>query len=622
LGDQVDFPSSAEILSGIERGIRQYLSALRDDLHREKIESSLFGLTEVGKRSLAEKTRQLLELDLEAPDVLKRADKLVDRELVGVVNNALAGDFILVDRALEDLAERLVERSFPKAKLLDLVEHWIDGESRLGADDYVRIVSRSSSAAQVENRLREFIAGRYPELSPRWEQVGESAFLREAVWAYREGAEGQARTTEPEAGLRSLLEEAFTAFVGERPEDAVEVLDTAERILSAEEREAVSSKIRSQDEPESLLELVFGERAFRFVVRDAGAKLLRMLVTESPASRLEAGLRKVTRAEVPAPLVERLGTDKLASALEHGVWIRNTTRFLQDFPSHTLDAVPAWEKMFHDRLGLVDLAVAQLQEASRTLGLDEKVDFGSVTEALQREVARLVGEFERFYLDQLPSESEKGREPTRMARVFDELRAKYKRKLNPTEVRFVLLDGMRWDVWHHLKMHLLPNLTATYRIVDEAPLWSFYPTTTKVQLDRAGLALPEDKLRAAEPSRPYRVRRGSERTEPRRPLPGFQLLSGPEGELVERLNLIDDKVHESKSDLPSLLREIELHCRRTLAVLLEEAPRGCVVLVFSDHGFRENLRWKAGTQKMESRYFHGGASPWEVLTPFVVLYRT
>jgi hypothetical protein len=287
-----------------------------------------------------------------------------------------------------------------------------------------------------------------------------------------------------------------------------------------------------------------------------------------------------------------------------------------------LDAAPAWEKLFRDRLGLVDLAMSSLEEASKALGIDIKVDLGSLVDALQQEVARLGGDFERFYLDQLPSESEKGREPARMEQLFDALGRKYRRKLNPTQVRFVLLDGMRWDVWHHLKTNLLANLTATYRIVDEVLLWSFYPTTTKVQLDRAGLALPEDMLRAAEPPRHYRTSRRSDRGEPDRPLPGFQFLRGPDGVLVERLNLIDDKVHESKSDLMSLMREIELHCRRTLAVLLEEAPRGCLVFLFSDHGFRENLRWKAGKKKREARYFHGGASPWEVLTPLVALYRT
>ncbi len=116
--------------------------------------------------------------------------------------------------------------------------------------------------------------------------------------------------------------------------------------------------------------------------------------------------------------------------------------------------------------------------------------------------------------------------------------------------------------------------------------------------------------------------RASDRIEADRPLPGFQFLRGREGVLVERLNLVDDKVHESKNDLSNLLREIELHCRRTLAVLLEEAPRGCLVFLFSDHGFRENVRWRAGRKKREARYFHGGASPWEVLTPFVALYRT
>jgi hypothetical protein len=620
LGEEVTLPRAAEIKAGIERGTLQYLSALRDAPYREKVEASLFGLDEVGKKSLAEKIRQMLELDLEAPELLKRADKIVDRDAVRVVNAALAGEFVLVSRVLEDLAERLVERSFPKAKLMELVERWIDGESPLDSDDYVRIVSRSGPAAQVESRLRELIDNRYPELSPWWERVGEAAALREAVFAYRGATQEGPQRLELDSRVLSLLKEAFVCFVEEQPAAAAEALDTAERALSGEERESLLSSVRSEDDPKALLEQVFGERAFRFVIQEAGAKLLRMLVTGALTPRLVAGLANVGAPELPAPLERRLGVAALARALELGVEIHKTTARIGGLSAQDLDAVPAWEKLFRNHLALADLTVSELQERVRALGLSEEVDLKPLIAPHRKALDKITKDFERFYLDALPAKAE-GRQgqPARLEEVFGPLTQKYRQKLRPTGVRFVLMDGMRWDVWHRLKDNLLPDLRATYRVVDEVALWSAYPTSTKVQLERAGLALPGEELRAAEPAAGYRHEVPSQ---PPHLLPGFLSLVGPQGEWVERLNLVDDKVHESTVDLVDLLREIELHSRRTLAVLLEEAPRGSLVLIFSDHGFREDGRWKPSARHKRQRYHHGGASPWEAITPLVVLYRT
>ncbi len=616
LGGEVELPSVTEVQESIERGIRQYISAIGQAPYREKIESSLFGLTEVGKDSLAAKTRQLLEIDSQDTDDLKRAEKLVDRELVNSVNGALAGEVVLVDRTLEDLTERLIERSFPKAKLLELTERWIDGDARLDRDDYVRIVSRSAGNTGNETRLKELVAKRYPELSSRWEQVGESAFIREAVSSFRRQV-----PKDSESPVFSLLGEAFEAFAQEHPKEAVETLERVERSLGPKEQQSAISAVRVADDPVTLLTNVFEERAYRFVVQEAGTKLLRMLGSDTQADHLAEALRKRPRAaDLPTPLEKRLAVEALIAALVNGVDIRATTRYLQDYTLETLDAVPSWEKVFKEHLALAHLAVSELERRLEKLQLDQKVNLRPLTASQRSECHRASEAFERFYLDQLPGASkQEGERLHRLEDVFAELRTKYEDKLRPADTRFVLLDGMRWDIWHRLKTSLLPDLTATYRVVDELVLWSAYPTSTKVQLERAGLTPPEQMMLAAESKVSY----DASKSEPdREVLPGFHRLMGPNGERVERLDLVDEKVHESKAELVDLVQEIELHSRRTLAMLLEEAPRGSMIFLFSDHGFVEDARWRPDSRYRRARYKHGGASPWEVLTPFVVLYRT
>jgi hypothetical protein len=616
LGDEVELPSATEVQEAIERGIRQYISSIGQAPYREKIESSLFGLTEVGKDSLAAKTKQFLELDSHDADGLEQAEKLVDRELVDSVNGALSGKVVLVDRRLEDLTERLIERSFPKAKLLELMERWIDGDAQLGQDDYVRIVSRSTGATGLETLFKELVVNRYPELSSRWEQAGESAFIRDAVTAFRNKA-----SKEPESPVSALLGEAFEAFAQENPKETAELLGRVERSLGPEERQAALSDVHTADDPVTLLAAVFEERAFRFVVQAAGTKLLRMLGSDTQADRLAEASRKPPMAsELPAPLVERLAVEELIAALTYGVRIRTTTRTLQDLAMETLDTAPSWEKLYKEHLALAHLAASELERTLEKLQLDQTVDLHPLRTEQTKQCHRASEAFERYYLDQLPGASEQESEKLhRLDDVFARLRRKYEDKLHPAAIRFVLLDGMRWDIWHRLKTTLLPDLTATYRVVDELALWSAYPTSTKVQLERAGLGLPEQTSLAAEPEVSYNTTRGDNVHEA---LPGFHRLIGPNGESVERLDLIDEKVHESKAELVDLVQEIELHSRRTLTVLLEEAQRGTMLLLFSDHGFVEDPRWKPDSRYRRARYKHGGASPWEVLTPFVVLYRT
>jgi hypothetical protein len=99
--------------------------------------------------------------------------------------------------------------------------------------------------------------------------------------------------------------------------------------------------------------------------------------------------------------------------------------------------------------------------------------------------------------------------------------------------------------------------------------------------------------------------------------PGFALLEGPGGERVERVDLVDEKLHESGRPLLELLGEIELHARGRLGPLLEAAPRRCLLALFSDHGFRQRDR----PARHGPRYSHGGATPQEVITPVGLLYR-
>ncbi len=602
LGDRLELPAPSELQAILERGIVQYLERLREATYREPIESALHGLAEVGKDSLVSKLRGLVELDLEAPDLLKRIDKLVISEVIEALNDALAGHAVLVERSLEQLAERIAERSFPRKKLLDIVERWVDDGASLSPDDYVKVVSQGKIAPE-ESALASFVRERFSELVPWWEKLGERTASRLMVLAFRAEA-GAIRDVEPRIAERSR--EAFEAFTGESPDKACRIVERVETELTDDERRSILME-EGGDDAETLTRLAYGERAFRFAVRGRAGKLIRMVL----AGSLESVPQKVRSPKAPDTCRD-LGLEALSQALKAGVSIRRTMRYLEDLEKPP-DTPAGWETLYQKYMAPVPPALCDLPEALDALKLTDEIDLRGFARDARRLLERPVSTFETFFLAQAPLWEEGRKRPTMLRDVFDVVAEKYRKKLDPSGERFVFLDGMRWDVWSHLRATLLPRLRAVYRVVDEVPLWSIHPTTTQVQLDAAGIGLPELEL-AAEPKPAY----GGETAV----LPGFRRLCGPNGEPIERLNLVDDKIHESSLPLSDLLREIELHARRTLGALLEEAPSRTLVFLFSDHGFREVPRWSETSRHQKPRYRHGGASPWEVLTPLVILSRS
>jgi hypothetical protein len=640
LGHEEELPAAAEAEQSAARGVRQYLEALREPEYGEKLAPALYALAEVGKGALAERVRRLLALDLDSPRLLDEAGALVDREVTAAIDQALAGTSMLVTRTLEDLADALLERSFPKARLLALVERWIDAEAPLGADDYVKVVSRRRPAA-AEDAWHAHLERGYPELVAWRARVGEADALRAVVRAFRApGAPAGDDVTPLEAltpprgepfargadeGVLPLLGEAFTAFVEAQPEDAARLLDRAEAALSPPERERVLRAL--PDEPGELARAAAGERAFRCVVSEAAARLLRRLVAGGAPLRL--GPPPAPATDLPEALARRLGSGEFGALLGRLEALqRAQARVAACGPDGPADA-GAWERLYVESLAPAERDLAALVELVRALAIDERVDLAALTAPARQTLARAGAAFERFYLAAVAAWSAGEatllplRPPARpvklLADLFGELHERYARRLAPSDVLFVFLDGLRWDVWTHLEATLLPSLEATFRVVDEVPLWSLHPTTTEVQLRAAGLRLP-DAAQAGDDVPRARAAPASRR--PERLPPGFVPLVGPGGERVARLNLVDDKAHESSADLGDLLREIELRARRTLAVLLDETPRGGLVYLFGDHGFRQDPAWRSGARHARPRYTHGGASPWEVITPLVVLWRT
>jgi len=151
---------------------------------------------------------------------------------------------------------------------------------------------------------------------------------------------------------------------------------------------------------------------------------------------------------------------------------------------------------------------------------------------------------------------------------------------------------MRWDLWEYLKESFFKPLAHQVRIVSEGPLWAHLPSSTPRQLELLQAAMEK---------------------------------TFPEGkgwaESLWKIGGIDERVHTERGGLEYLFRNVLQYLQLDLAPRLRELPPQTLLLFFSDHGFVESPHFDKSDKYRTSRYFHGEASPFEVIVPWAAAVR-
>jgi hypothetical protein len=158
------------------------------------------------------------------------------------------------------------------------------------------------------------------------------------------------------------------------------------------------------------------------------------------------------------------------------------------------------------------------------------------------------------------------------------------------KVCYILMDGMRWDLWEVVKSEFFGKMPNLFRFVREGALWSNQPTNTVSQMTRF-----EDAFESAE----QHLDKDS-----------FWKVSG-----------IDEKIHSEKGPLIHLFTNIVNYLKIDLLFRLRDLPARTLLIVFSDHGFVENPAFNPKEKYDAPRYLHGKDSPFEVIVPWAWIMR-
>lgn len=596
-------PTTAEILEEAEKAVDRVLAEIGSAEYRERIAAHVHALESVGRSREARGLEDLLRRCEAGIEGARGEEETLPRTIRQALRDALGGKVVSVDRSLADLDERLAGRSFSRDKLLTVVEDWIRGDDPPEPDVLIRVTGAPRGAAETAKRpstdrteaaLTECLAERSVELA---RDIASGALSPESLplllWADElDLTEGRLDALPgislPPVAKRDAVRRIAREIRDARPELFADCGRRAEGALLAEEDwNGVANRLglppSSGDPRHALLRssVLPGFQAH--------------LAAEIAHAVLQGGsLPEVVRSLHPdafpaaGPLRELVRLERSRRRLETGEPPRQPEEFEESLRGDLGDV------LYH-------LAVLEGLSAERGVELDLDAARGLADRTVERHASAFAEILERGdALDVLRIES---LEPT-WFRPFV-------RSHPAEEVLRILVDGMRWDLWRYLREHFLPSLASHYRILGETFTWARLPTTTEHQVRRlldprpGGELLPAARIASREEYLRRRSAGGS---------------SGAEG-MVVKLDFIDHKVHTFREPMYEFYRECRVGAEIHLQGLLESLPPRSLVLLFADHGFRENPAFRGADRYETTRYTHGEGHFLEVLAPAIAILK-
>jgi hypothetical protein len=150
LGAAVKPLNASELLGMIKASINQYLVTLQEPPCGDQISDYISKMEQLERDFPQAQLTGLLSLQSEAPsDELSESfvspysefSQLLTDETIEHLNQALEGGIRIVSRDISQLSQQLLDRKYPKAKILEIINQWLDGGEELTEDVYIWVSS-------------------------------------------------------------------------------------------------------------------------------------------------------------------------------------------------------------------------------------------------------------------------------------------------------------------------------------------------------------------------------------------------------------------------------------------------------------------------------------------------
>ncbi len=669
LGDPAPVVDQEGLVALAARGVAEHLAELSVPERRDRLEAAAADLESIGRAELASALRQLISLAARWGDGASGNDRafdaivgLLEDELQRTIRDVLAGSHIVVTRDLAALREDLIGRRYPKRRLLELFEAWVDPdgdvpagsfvEVRDSAEDAIEPLGQRSGSSALDARGTSTLRTRAPGpadparqatrgvpsstvalVAERWPSVaallpsthGADALWLAAWWAGRPAPPPwlpAALFADPErvreAARAALADPGARAELAELDRRAGEGTVLGSQIAAALDLAHASAR--------DALDLLRTETLLRHPLRLATDALLRRVAGDwQLVTRL--GRLDVEAVAAAHALVEHEELAALSYVLDAAEHLAEVERRLP-----TSSAVELVEDVYAAHGASVPWLVSRAELAASSGSLADPAALAQVRNAAVRLLAQADEALDR--------EAAKGFPGCLMLwdvgrHVVEPLLRAYGR------VAVLLVDALRADLGVELAARLagvLSGRTITRR-------WAVVPAPTRTAEAlgalASGMPVPAGSARSALPARTARtadplplsdiahqptgctpfahlgyetaVLSGADRDYHAAAL--RELWSGGPPLSIAVATAVDERLHRTSAELAALLADAMSGLERRVLPSLAALPDQVPFVVLADHGFRENPSWGRGP---EGRYVHGGTSLEECVVPVIV----
>ncbi|MFH1487954.1 MAG: DUF6079 family protein [Pseudomonadota bacterium] len=595
IGESTPFTPIKEIEKDIDLGISETLDALHAPAVQEKTLPYLEGLDLVNRREEAEAIRGLLRLDRNQEAFLDNLDRILVPQVIQHINEAFRGKVVVVKRDLDQLYRSLIHRKYTLAQLRKILRDWLREET-VGDDTFLHFTGRGegNDGDGTREELKRFLEEEFGHLTALYEETGHSQFSKVMVtvfWAQEvdlperklleifssldRGAE------EPSLGLVRHMKEAACALQRENG-DLFESL-----VIETEQDPALIQGLWSLLSALSPVEIFRKEKVFPLLLKEAFERLFSG-DPEAVDPETLVNPEETAASGRDSRLLQR--KREMVEALKNRHLFRKQAALLNAAKHTPPETFAKWETLFIRTLSPLPFLKEKLIDDLKRIGVSRPPYLREEERDVAKGLQEITGHFARFYRSRLPAWE--GGEESRPLMIRDIPLILSKKRAVPDhqKVCFILMDGMRWDLWECIKSDFFGKHPNLFRFVREGALWSGQPSSTASQL-----ASFEEAFRPAFPE------------------------AGED--LFLKASNIDEKIHSEKGPLTHLAASVINALETDLLFRIRDLPSRTLLVLFSDHGFAENPSFSAAEKYEIPRYTHGKDSPFEVIAPWAFIMR-
>ncbi|MEW6184778.1 MAG: DUF6079 family protein [Thermodesulfobacteriota bacterium] len=592
------FPPLREIEEAVDQGIRETIEALQSPPYQEKLIPFLKGLEEVGEKEKALAVQRVLAFsESKNEDLVFDLDQALTPLAVQGINEAFQGRVVVVNRDLDQLYMALIRRKYTLSQVHKIFRDWLK-DQEISPTTFVHFLGRGEAGGELPQRDKffAFIEERFSLLLPLIQETGQAPFkqaLLLSLWIEGYGLPPQSLFTlfpflekgKAERGLVIISQLAQAAGLLRQKEPAL--FETL--VLEVEKEEGFTARVWRLLEGEKAAQIFVKERVFLSILKEAFERLLIGTDGDKEIQRLLSEPDLNQPSDLPQFHSSR---SRLIEALREYVALLQKAQALKRRESNPPQDFQKWESFFLQHLSPLASLLSGLPDRLERMEISLPSPVRERIIETRKKGLSINKPFTEFYQRALPL-WEKGE--ARRPKMIEDLpsRGLIKGPLaEEGEEVFLLLDGMRCDLWEYLKEKFFGPLAGSFRVIQEGVLWSHFPSTTPTQMEFFNQAWEKHRSK-------------SRKKEPE----------------LWKIGGIDERVHTEKGSLEYLFRNILQYLQLELAPRLRDLPPRTTLILFSDHGFIENPQFEKTDKYRHPRYLHGEASPLEILVPWAVMVK-